>query len=334
MTIYDIAKLANCSASTVSRVINNRGGVGSKKREEIESLLRQHNYVPDENARSLVMQTNNMIGILVDAIDSEHMTEGIIRIEYELMQQGYFCFIKCIEPSKQGVTDGMQTLTRYRVAGAVCVGNTFRDEYTYVSKEVERFIPNIPVVMVNQMKAFPNANIYTVGTDERTGFENSVNLLAERGCRHIALLLDVGRRSGKIIRSGFELGIQNHPEVTGAVFDDLPVGMQYGQEICDHVLREMPDVDGIIACRVMMGVGVLYALNDMKISVPGQIAMIVEGGDKSCRICRPTITNLDTMLTLCATLSANTILDVLKGRPVAHSVNLQLELHERATTSR
>lgn len=46
MTIYDIAKLANCSASTVSRVINNRGGVGSKKREEIESLLRQHNYVP------------------------------------------------------------------------------------------------------------------------------------------------------------------------------------------------------------------------------------------------------------------------------------------------
>ena len=43
MTIYDIAKLANCSASTVSRVINNRGGVGSKKREEIEFLLRKHN---------------------------------------------------------------------------------------------------------------------------------------------------------------------------------------------------------------------------------------------------------------------------------------------------
>ena len=117
MTIYDIAKLANCSASTVSRVINNRGGVSKKKREEIAALLHKHNYVPDENARSLVMQTNRTIGILMDNTSSEHMSEGVLRIEYELMAHGYFCFIKLIEPTEEGITEGIQSLLRHRVAG-------------------------------------------------------------------------------------------------------------------------------------------------------------------------------------------------------------------------
>lgn len=334
MTIYDIAKLANCSASTVSRVINKRGGVGEQKRKEIEALLKEHNYVPDENARNLVMQTNNIIGILVDNTDSEHITEGIIRIEYELMEHGYFCFIKRIVPSREGITDGIQALLRYRVAGALFMGITFRDERDYVSREVARCLPSLPIVMVNHMQGFPNENIYTVGTDERTGIENSVNLLADRGCRHLALLLDKNRRSADIIRSGFDLGVRNHPGITGLVLDDLPPHAESGREICEQLLRREPELDGIIACQIMIGVGVLYALDDMGVSVPEQIALITEGSSNICSVCRPSMTNLDTMLTLCATISANTILDVLNGRPVAHSVNLQLEIHERATTQR
>lgn len=334
MTIYDIAKLANCSASTVSRVINKRDGVGERKRREIEAPLKEHNYIPDENARSLVMQTSNTIGILVDGTASEYLTEGIIRIEYELMEQGYFCFIKRIAPTQEGITDGLQALLRYRVVGALFMGVTFRNEREYVSQEVERCMPSIPIVMVNQMYAFPNPNIYAVGTDERTGFENSVNLLVARGCRNIALLLEKDRASSKIIRSGFDLGIRNHPGVKGLVLDNLAPTTEGGLEICKQLLAKEPNLDGIIACQGMLGVGVLYGLHDMGIQVPKQIAMITEGSSNTCSVCRPTMTSLDTMLTLCATISANTILDVLKGRSVAHSVNLQLEIHERSTTQR
>lgn len=334
MTIYDIAKLANCSASTVSRVINNRGGVSKKKREEIAALLHKHNYVPDENARSLVMQTNRTIGILMDNTSSEHMSEGVLRIEYELMAHGYFCFIKLIEPTEEGITEGIQSLLRHRVAGALCMGIVFRDKKEYVSKEAAHYLADIPLVMVNHMQSFPNPNIYTVGTDERTGFENSVNLLVERGCRNLVLLLDKNRRSAHIIRRGFEAGLQNHPDVKGLVYENIPVEMEAGAPLCERILQDMPDVDGVIAARTTIGAGVLYALQDRNIKVPEDVMMISEGGDKSCKFCRPAMTNLDTMLTVCATLSANTILDVLNGRSVAHNVTLQLELHERASTAR
>ena len=68
MTIYDIAKLAGVSASSVSRVINGKPGVNQQKRKLIEDLLREHNYVPDANARSLVRQNSQTIGILTDDI--------------------------------------------------------------------------------------------------------------------------------------------------------------------------------------------------------------------------------------------------------------------------
>ena len=47
MTIYDIAELAGVSASTVSRVINNKPGIKASTREKVKALLKEHNYTPD-----------------------------------------------------------------------------------------------------------------------------------------------------------------------------------------------------------------------------------------------------------------------------------------------
>ena len=65
MTIYDIAKLAGVSASTVSRVINEKPGIKESTRQRVKQLLKEHNYTPDENARGLVNRNTRLIGILV-----------------------------------------------------------------------------------------------------------------------------------------------------------------------------------------------------------------------------------------------------------------------------
>ena len=92
MTIYDIAKIAGVSASSVSRVVNGKPGVNSATREKIQALLKEHNYVPDTNARNLVTQSNKTIGILTDDLDTAHQMDGCHRLENELMRNGYYCF--------------------------------------------------------------------------------------------------------------------------------------------------------------------------------------------------------------------------------------------------
>lgn len=50
MTIYDIAAEAGVSASTVSRVLNNKMGVNLETRAKVERLLRKYNFEPNASA--------------------------------------------------------------------------------------------------------------------------------------------------------------------------------------------------------------------------------------------------------------------------------------------
>ena len=85
MTIYDIAKEAGVSGSTVSRVINGRPGISESTRRRVEEVLRKYDYSPDEAARGLVSRNSGMIGILVSDIRNLHYTEGAYIIEKKLI---------------------------------------------------------------------------------------------------------------------------------------------------------------------------------------------------------------------------------------------------------
>ena len=72
MTIYDIARIAGVSASTVSRVVNNKPGIKEETRKQILALLEQYDYSPNETARGLVNKASRMIGILIEDIRYAH----------------------------------------------------------------------------------------------------------------------------------------------------------------------------------------------------------------------------------------------------------------------
>src|SRR5690554_6683304 len=74
ITIYDIAKKANCSAMTVSRVINNSGRISDKTRIRIKKIMQELNYVPNSTARSLVLQKTKTISLLITDITNPFFT--------------------------------------------------------------------------------------------------------------------------------------------------------------------------------------------------------------------------------------------------------------------
>ena len=53
MNIYDIAKEANVSIATVSRVVNNKQNISPKTRKRVEAVLQKYNYTPSSIARGL-----------------------------------------------------------------------------------------------------------------------------------------------------------------------------------------------------------------------------------------------------------------------------------------
>ena len=125
VTIYDIAKMANVSASTVSRVVNNKQNVSPKTRTRILKLLAEHNYVPNEAARGLVMQSTRMIGILITDIRTTQHTQGVYYIERELSSQGYSCIIHNTGRNQQNWIHYVQELSQ-RKAGVKSFSATWK----------------------------------------------------------------------------------------------------------------------------------------------------------------------------------------------------------------
>lgn len=68
VTVYDIAKEANVSVATVSRVLNNTAPVKKETRERINELINKYQFQPNALARSLTKKETGMIGIILPDI--------------------------------------------------------------------------------------------------------------------------------------------------------------------------------------------------------------------------------------------------------------------------
>lgn len=88
-TITDIAELARVSPATVSLVLNNKGGVAESTREQILSLAKELNYVPNLVARSLVVRRSRAIGMMVPTVANALFPEIALGVDEVLKRNGY-----------------------------------------------------------------------------------------------------------------------------------------------------------------------------------------------------------------------------------------------------
>lgn len=332
MTIYDIAKLAGVSASSVSRVINDKPGVGQETRERIRALLEQHHYNPDENARGLSTKTNKTVGILMTVIPglhSEHSMEGLFYMEGELARHGYHCLLVNTGVTDDEVVAAIQSVAGKRVDGVIFAGAFYAKPV--VKEAIEQYLNGSPVVMSNGFLKLPN--VYGVGINEAQGLESAVDFMVGKGRRKLALLIDRNRLSAPIIEKGFLRGIAGHQnEAEGWIYKNVERSTEGGNQAARRILEEHPDVDGIICAADLMAIGVLRYLQDEGIDVPGQVALMGEGNSNYAEVCRPKLTSLDTKMIDCNLGAVRTLLDVLERRNPCHQIEMYMEIVERETT--
>ncbi|MEG1651450.1 MAG: LacI family DNA-binding transcriptional regulator, partial [Oscillospiraceae bacterium] len=77
LTITDVAKLADVSITTVSRVLNDSSNVSKKTRRKVLQVIKAVNYSPNEMARGLATNNSNTIGLLIPQIMNSYYSELI-----------------------------------------------------------------------------------------------------------------------------------------------------------------------------------------------------------------------------------------------------------------
>ena len=85
-TIRDVAKLANVSVATVSRVLNEPEKVAPATQERVRAVMAELNFIPNLNARSLATSKSGVIGVLVNNVSGGYYGQIIDSIETEARQ--------------------------------------------------------------------------------------------------------------------------------------------------------------------------------------------------------------------------------------------------------
>ncbi len=181
MTMKDIAKLADVSIGTVSRVINNdKNGVGSEKRDEILRIIEETGYVPNSIARSMITKHSSIIGLIIPDISNPFFPLLAKGAEECAQRAGYSLFLCNTNSDDSYELKQIAIMKEKQVDGIIistCKGND--------SEHVRKISSgNTPIVFVDEPVACEE--VFGVYLDNMLGGYQTTKHLIDLNHRRIA----------------------------------------------------------------------------------------------------------------------------------------------------
>ena len=206
MNIYDIAREAGVSITTVSRVINHREQVNAVTRERVEKVLKAHNYKPNATARNLVTKSSRTVAVLTIDIREPHYARTAYTIERELSHRGYEAIICNTGGELKETERYLQSLMEKDVDGIILVGSVFNE----IGKDarIRDMLKTFPVVLANGRLDLERS--YSVLVAAQYGIGLSVDHLVENGHKEICYFMDLDTGSAREKKTGFIQSMKKH----------------------------------------------------------------------------------------------------------------------------
>lgn len=329
MNIYDIAKEAGVSISTVSRVLNNKGNVNPDTRKKVEEILARSNYTPSAIARGMVSKSMRTVAVLTVDIRVPHYARTAYTIEREFSRRGYEVTICNTGGELKETEKYLRTVLEKKVDGIVLVGSIFNT--ICKDSEIEGLLKNIPVVLANGKLELPNS--YSVLVDDQYGVSLAVDHLAEKGHKHIFYLKDMDTISARLKCEGFmrsmrRCGIEN---VKKHVLQTSR-SIEGGQKAVEKLIQDGKEFTAIVCGEDITAAGAVKALLHAGLRVPEDVAVTGYNNSEYARICEPQLTTIDNKPELVAMFSVQLLTSLIEKTDAYSSCTIQPELVKGQTT--
>ncbi len=149
MTIYDIAKLAGVSKSTVSRVLNGESNVSEDSRVKVEQVIREHNYTPNRSA-SMTKKNRQVILVLATRLDSYSET----RLIRGMMESANKDIEFLITETQFSIDKTKKIISGNKNVSAIIIFAISGEEYQFVEDSL------MPIVLIGQKLNTTKHNVY------------------------------------------------------------------------------------------------------------------------------------------------------------------------------
>jgi len=334
VTIYDIARELNISATTVSRGLQDHPTISKKTKKKIFELAEQLGYRSNHFARSLRNQKTNTLGIIVPRLNSHFMSSVIAGIENAANAHGFSLLIAQSSESTVKEASSAKTMFNSRVDGLLV---SLAVDTTELSHFDHFFKKNIPVIFFDRV--MPHESSVNILIDNRQAAYNATRHLLEQGCRKIVHI------TAPIVQNVYRDRLKGYKEALGEhkikFRDDHVIitnlSQEAGAEAAKAILKMKPFPDGIFAANDSCAVGCMLALKEEGIRIPQDIAFVGFNNDPVTKVIEPHLTTINYSGYEMGQVAARHIVDHVRDVSFVSSTNtiiLRSELIVRASSLR
>lgn len=326
--IKDVAKLANTSISTVSRVMNDSNNVNPELKNRVLDAITKLDYKPNIVAQSLRSNTLKSIGVAISRSSNPEYTSNVLQSICKTMNEHEYNIIlnqtknplketaQCVSLAQQGLAQGF-----------ILVGSKIHDDLME-----ELYQNNIPFVVIGKI-ANPKLEsiIPHVDTDNFSDCKDSTNFLFQNGHKHIGIL-----------HSDLEYVVSNdrlNGFIASHQFNNIPLdynlivnGGYTIEEAANAAMKLLTSSNpptAIFATDDLKAIGCYQAATKLGMQIPADISIMGHNNYIISNAISPTLTTIDVPVTQLGETASKLLLDLINHKDVPISTILPTTLIKR-----
>jgi LacI family transcriptional regulator len=277
VTIYDIARIAKTSHTTVSRALRGNSQISPQTTARILQVARELEYAPSHSAKSLKSGKTNSIGVLVRSLKSHFYTDFFTALDDTCYKHGYSVFVTTSEFDAAREERNLKAFLSKQF-DAVVFDRSQPELYDNIIHQI--IDQGIKVILLGEVDV-PNLPYPVVGFDEIAVARLAAEHLWSLGHRNILYFnaektKDASVRTHQVRRANFTEAwkkISHSMDVPCFQTADPYFG---GKELADY-LEKLPNEKrptAVVCSTDPLAVSTLSVLHARNIKVPDYISII------------------------------------------------------------
>jgi LacI family transcriptional regulator len=310
--IQDVARVANVSVATVSRVLNGRYGVSAETVQRVHKVIDDLGYTSTLAAKSMRGRTN-VIGVITFNLSLPFNTEVLRGIDEVVEEHGYDLLVYTSNRSSNSGDPAWGRKTVTQLNGSIV------DGMIVITPQTNNLPNNHPLVAIEPCDegSFPS-----ILSTNRAGTHEAVQYLIKLGHRRIGF---VGGRptlvSARQRRQGYE---DAHHEAGLPILPELLAEGNYlrpGGLVAARKLLTLPDrPTAIMASNDQTAFAILEVAKELGIRVPEDLSVIGFDNVPDGAYTTPPLTTVAQSLVAMGSLAADLLMQMLEGNKVENRI--------------
>lgn len=269
ITIKDIAKALNVSASTVSRALKDSPEISLETRKLIQQYAHEHHYKPNYLAVNLRVSRNNTIGVIVPQMVHHFFSCVLSGIEKAAAQAGYNVLIAQSNESYEQEVRIVHSFLAARVCGVIA---SLAKETSHYEHYQELLNHEIPIVFYDRICT--GLQTERVVVDDYAGSFAAVEYMLQTGCKRIFFFgSDPHLEITKNRKNGYLDALKKYKIDVTEDMIHLCDTREDAIAITPDLLESANPPDGFFAINDETASGILYACKMVGKKIPDEVSI-------------------------------------------------------------